>query len=161
MRRILPVLALVGVLVLGVLAAKVRLRNPDGSPPTQDVAEIRGEEKKGDLQPAEETGSRADQQEEAYEIPSGASKVPFALKQGSPAREVESTETVESGSRRETVRRESVVRSPAGPSTRSQNKSKAVEQAQEENQRSPSILSPEQQRKLMWLYIQALTHLRE
>lgn len=51
MQRILPALVLLGVLVLGVLAAKVFLLSPKGNSATEDVAETSGEEKKSGSSP--------------------------------------------------------------------------------------------------------------
>lgn len=166
MKRILPALVLLGVLVLGVLAAKGLLRNPEGLPPTEDVGEVSSEEEKGNLPPTKETKAGTHQEEEGYEAPAGMSEseLPEAspsFKQGSQATGIESTEPVESGSRRGSVLRGPLARSPAGPPTPSQGKTKDPDQAQEENQQSGLIISPEQQRKLMRLYIEALTHLGE
>lgn len=165
MQRILPALVLLGVLVLGVLAAKVFLPSLKGNSATEDVAETSGEEKKSDLASVEETKSKVNGEEEGDETPlampgSEPSKVAPAVKQDAPMAEGENTDTVP-GYRRGTSRSGSVARSPARASAPAQNKGRSLEEGREENQRSSLVISPEQQRDLMRRYIEALTHLRE
>ena len=164
--KILPLLVLLSVLTLGVVAARMFFPDPENYSPVGDPSPASDGETKDDLPTATEVNPTARDGETEYEEPLPApkkemSKVSKSLKPDTLAGEAAQAKTASPGYKTQAVESGSVSWPPARLSSPKAVGTKSRDRGGEESLQSRSIISPEQHRELMRLYIEALTHLRD